>query len=64
MISDVVRQTVYWTRLVFVIAILSLLVAVVFVWLNQRVGVAVALIAGIAIAPIVGWAVSRVAKRG
>ena len=58
------KQTVYGVRLLVVIATLSLLVAVVFVWLDQRPGVAAALIGAIALAPIVGWAVSRAAKRG
>ena len=58
------RPAVYWTRLVVAIATLSLLVAVVFVWLDQRVGVVAALIGGIALAPIVGWVVSRTARKG
>ena len=64
MISNVVRQTMYWTRVVFVIAISSLILAVVFVSLDQRVGIAAAWIAGIAMAPVFGWAVSKVAKKG
>jgi ABC-type thiamin/hydroxymethylpyrimidine transport system permease subunit len=54
------RQTLYRVRLIAVIAILSLVVGVVFVWVDQRAGVVAALAAGVVLAPILGWTVSRV----
>jgi len=45
-------------------AILSLIIGVVFVWVDQRAGLVAAMFAGIALAPLLGWAVSKVVRKG
>jgi hypothetical protein len=59
----VTRQTFYWARLLAVVAILSLVVGVVFVWVDQHAGVIAALAAGVVLAPILGWTISRIVVR-
>jgi len=59
----VARASLYWTRLLLVIAILSVIVGALWAWVDQRAGLIAAVAAGVVAAPIFGLVVSRVARR-
>jgi ABC-type thiamin/hydroxymethylpyrimidine transport system permease subunit len=58
-----IRDVVFVGRLVIAIGILSIVFAVIFVWVNERGGLLPAMVAALLMAPVFGWCVGKVMGR-